>query len=167
MRNKIFFLVSFLLIAYISFAQKRSEYNQRPRYKIVLQTVDEKMVKGLLIEIKDSSITVYPGNSNRIGSEEMSHTENIEYSQIQQIKLKRKNGLLKGMAIGTGIGILPVLVGGIFGRSTGEGGAYVSLVAVPLGFITGGVIGATSRKKYNVHGDFSQFRDFKKRVKKI
>ena len=167
MRNKIFFLVPFLFIAYISFAQKRSGYNERPRYKISLQTTDGKMVKGLLIDIKDSSITVFPGNSNRIGSEEMSHVQKIDYTQMQQIKLKRRNALINTIGIGAGIGILPALVGGIFGRSTGEGGAYVSLVAVPLGIITGAVIGATSRKKFNVHGEFYQFHGFKKRVRKV
>jgi hypothetical protein len=167
MRNKIFFLIPFLLIVNVSLAQKRSEYNERPRYKISLETTEGKMLKGLLIDIKDSSITVYSGNSNRIGSEEMSHSQKIDYSQIQQVKLKRRNGLINGIGIGAGIGILPALVGGIFGRSTGEGGAYVSVVTLPLGLITGTLIGATSRKKYNIHGDFSQFRDFQKRSKKI
>lgn len=167
MRNKIFFLVSFLLIVSISLAQKRPEYNERPRYKVSLQTIDEKMVKGLLIEIKDSSIIVFPGNSNRIGSEEMSRVENINYAQIQQFTLKHRNGLINGMGIGAGIGILPALVGGIFGPSTGEGGAYVSVITFPLGLITGTIIGATSHKKFNLHGDFSQFHNFKKRVRKI
>jgi hypothetical protein len=85
----------------------------------------------------------------------------ISYTNIRQIKIRNKNGILKGFFYGTGIGLLPAIGGAIIGK--GEGGAYVSVITLPLGVITGTLIG-TSRKKFNINGNASSFSDFRKRI---
>ena len=64
-------------------------------------------------------------------------------------KTHKKGGLLKGALIGGGIGLLPLAIGSIFGESTGQGGAYISIVTFPVGIIAGAIIGATSKKKHH------------------
>jgi|GEM_PF-3992622 len=65
---------------------------------------------------------------------------------------------------------MPVFLDAIFtpkgGVKSGEGGAYVSLVAVPLGTLVGGIIGATSKKKFQIGADNTKFQQFRKKVKK-
>ena len=62
-------------------------------------------------------------------------------------KSHKKGGLLKGLLIGGGIGLLPLAAGSIFGKSSGEAGAYISMVTFPVGIIAGAIIGATSKKR--------------------
>jgi hypothetical protein len=53
---------------------------------------------------------------------------------------------------------LLAILSSIFGN--GEGGAYVSVIAFPVGIITGAIIGSTGKKKFFIDGQASNFIHF-------
>jgi len=69
---------------------------------------------------------------------------------------------LRGILFGTAIGLSPVLTGSLFGASILYGAGYLTIVTLPLGIITGSIIGATSKKIYSIQGSPTLFYDFKK-----
>lgn len=147
-----------LTIVYSSFAQKNiTTSNHRPRYHAFIQIINDKEVKGLLVQLEDSSVVLYPGKRKDLRKGVTRDSVAIAYSRIKHIKLKKKNGLLKGLLIGGAIGFAPAFFG--------EGGAYVALVAFPLGIITGAIVGSTSGKKYAINGSYAAFNKMKKKYK--
>jgi len=138
----------------IQWTKKRS----RLPLPVYLNTVDERSMAGTIQSISDSAIIFSAKPGSKQGE---ANNMEISYTNIRQIKIRNKNGILKGFFYGTGIGLLPAIGGAIIGK--GEGGAYVSVITFPLGVITGTLIG-TSRKKFNINGNASSFSDFKKRI---
>ena len=63
--------------------------------------------------------------------------------------------MLKGLLIGAGIGLAPIV--------GGEGDAYTTFLTFPLGIITGTVVGGTSKKKYSINKNYQAFLDFTNR----
>jgi hypothetical protein len=134
------FELTFLLGLYSSFAQNTASGNFQPRYYASIQTIDDKMVKGLLMQMENLSMILYPGKWKELSKEAVHDSIVIAYSQIQQIKLKKKSKLLKGLLIGGGIGLAPIVFG--------QGGAFAAILSFPLGIITGAIVGSTSSKKF-------------------
>lgn len=161
-------LLSVLLVLLNSFAsaQTMQDVNPNPRYRIALNTVDGSSMKGLLIGIEDSAIILFPGALKQWKSNAEVKTMEIGYTQIRKIYLKKKNGLLRGMLIGTGAGLTPLLAAIVSDENSIEGAGYVMMVTVPLGIVTGGIVGATFKKKFIIQGKRAQFDDFKKRISK-
>ena len=137
-----------------------SRPNQKSRLPLpaYLHTVDDKSLSGSIQSISDSAIIFSAKGKGKSGE---SNNMEISYSNIREIKIRKKNGIIKGFLYGTGVGLLPIIGGAIIGK--GEGGAYVSVITLPLGIITGTLIGS-SRKKFNINGSASSFYDFKKRM---
>jgi len=156
MKYKLISSFTLFFIVYSSSAHNITSANHRPRYHASIQTMNGKIVKGLLMQLNDSSVILYPGKRKKLRKEVIHDSVVIAYSQIQQIKLKKKYGLLKGLLIGGAIGFAPVLFG--------EGGAYVALLAFPIGIITGAIVGGTSSKKYFINGNYSAFNKMKKKM---
>lgn len=73
---------------------------------------------------------------------------------------------MRGMLIGTGAGLTPLLAAIVSDENSIEGAGYVMMVTVPLGIVTGGIVGATFKKKFIIQGKRAQFDDFKKRISK-
>jgi hypothetical protein len=171
MKLKIFLSISLFILICSAFAQNRTSVNPYPRYRIFLNTLEGRSIEGLLIKLEDSTVTVFPGSRKEWRKNINENPVKINYSQIQQIKLKRKNGLVRGMLIGMGAGLLPLVGGSVIGPNAAYTGAFISLLTVPIGFITGGIMGATasvtSKKGYYIRGRLSKFYDFKKRIKKV
>ncbi|MEO7048300.1 MAG: hypothetical protein ABI091_23575 [Ferruginibacter sp.] len=151
------FISSFvlLIIVHSSFARNITTANHRPRYYASIQTMNGKIVKGLLLQMEDSSVALFPGKWKKIRKGVIHDSVVITYLQARQIKLKKKNSLLKGLLIGGGIGFAPAFFG--------EGGAYVALLTFPIGIITGAIVGITSGKKYFINGNYAAFNKMKKR----
>jgi hypothetical protein len=137
---------------------KRTGQKSRLPLPVYLKTLDNKSTFGSIHAINDSAI-IFSAKRN-VNNVESNKIE-IKYSNIREIKVRKKNGILKGFFYGTGVGLLPLIGGAIIGK--GEGGAYVSVITLPLGVITGTLIGS-SRKKFNINGNTSSFYDFKKRM---
>lgn len=145
------------------FAQTTPVINNRPHFDIHVTTVSGNSLIGLFMKVCDSSVLIYPGNrkewENKIHYKHVSY----DYTRIKSIRVKRKNRVLNGMLIGGGIGAT-VFAGStlFFDAGSKSKGVTVSLSAVPLGIIAGGIIGRKSRKKYSINGQALQFNKFKK-----
>jgi len=153
-------LVMIWLIPFFSSAQYQAP---SPRYSIHLTTMDGNTLKGLLMEVSDSSITIYPGKQKDWKSN--LPPVHFSYAQIQQIKLKKKGGTVKGLLIGSLIGatpillkpLIPVAIGGP--KKSGFGSLAIFTGSVTVGTLWGGkaVWGA------NINGELSIFKTFKNR----
>ena len=160
--KKIF--ISFFTLFFLSAsAQNDITLKSFPKHKIWLYTSQGNMLKGVLVSTSDSSVNIFPGKFSEWNSHPKTTAINESYLNINNIKTHKKGGLIKGMLIGAGIGLAPVLLSSAFGQ--GEGGAYVSIITFPIGIITGAIIGSTSKKKFFIDGDASRFHSFHKRIK--
>ena len=135
---KIIFINLLLLIILNISAQNDYTLNPTPKHKIWVSTTRADLIKGILVDVSDSSVKIFPGKFSEWNSHSNISVINESYSNITNIKTHKKGGLIKGLLIGAGIGISPVLVGSLFGRSIGEGGGYVSVITFPAGVIMGG-----------------------------
>ncbi len=72
----------FVMLMYNAFAQNSSSDIRKLRYRIFINTMDERVVKGLLIKLEDSSAIVSLGKWNE---QEINNSIDINYSQIQQV----------------------------------------------------------------------------------
>ncbi len=168
MKKTIQLTVLYALITTCVNAQVDTTFTSKPRHTITIYTLNNNTINGILTRANDTVVFIYPGNFREWKQQKKIPISVTPFTTIQKIETKQKGvkKVIKGMLIGAGIGLAPVLVGSIFGRSTGEGGAYVSLVAVPLGAIVGSIIGATSKKKFQIQGDKIKFQRFRNKVKK-
>ncbi len=168
MKKTIQLTVLYALITTCVNAQVYTTFTSKPRHTITIYTLNNNTINGILTRANDTVVFIYPGNFREWKQQKKIPISVTPFTTIQKIETKQKGvkKVIKGMLIGAGIGLAPVLVGSIFGRSTGEGGAYVSLVAVPLGAIVGSIIGATSKKKFQIQGDKIKFQRFRNKVKK-
>lgn len=149
--KRILFALLAVVYSFTISAQADAVKNQTPLY-VWVYTTDGKMQKGILAGRTDSAILLFRGRRKDFKKQETPPLEKVHYTDITIIKTRSKLGFLKGMGIGAGIGIAPALFG--------EGGAYVAIISFPTGLITGSSIGATSKKKHKINGDFAAFRKF-------
>ena len=117
---------------------------------------DNKEQKGLLTGVSATTFLISPGRMKEYKNQASPQSVSISYESINIIKIKKAGGLIKGILIGGEIGLAPIVFG--------EGGLYAAVFAFPLGVIIGGIVGATSKKKYEINGDLSSFQKFTKRV---
>jgi len=110
------------------------------------------MLKGVLAGRSGSYLLLYPGSLKEKKKNIDYQLVRISFENITITKTKKPNGLVKGQLLGGSIGFAPVIFG--------EGGAYVAIITFPLGVVAGILIGATSKKKYLINGDYTSFLSF-------
>jgi len=119
---------------------------------IWVYTKQGSLQKGVLHGSSDSSLSIYQGSMNEYLNKKRNELTSINYENIGIIKTKKQGGLLKGLLIGAGIGLAPIVFG--------QGGAFVAIISFPVGIIAGSIVGVTSRKKYVINGDLNSFQKF-------
>jgi hypothetical protein len=119
---------------------------------IWIYTEEQTEQKGVLIGASDSALFIYSGSITAYGKEASPPLINMRYDDIRTIKIKKRGAFLKGLLIGGGIGLSPAFFG--------QGGAYAAVVTFPLGIIVGSIIGATSKKKYEINDNLETFAKF-------
>ena len=169
MRKVIQFTMAVALFPSWIKAQGDSNFLARPRHTISVTTLENRIVGGILTRTNDSAVFVYQGKFRQWNQQATIPTAAISYSTINKIQTKKRRGILKGILIGAGIGILPVFIDAIVtskgGRPNAEGGAYISIVAVPLGTSIGALVGATSKRRFSIEGQHTKFQRFRKKIK--
>ena len=113
------------------------------------------MQQSLLTGGSATTVLIYPGSMKEYKNQASPQSVRISYENITTIKIKKTKGaggVLKGILIGGGIGLSPAFFG--------EGGAYAAIIAFPVGVILGAIIGATSKKKYEINGELNSFQKF-------
>lgn len=88
---KITIVIIFLISTLNLFAQSNSIRGEKPIYGIHLTTMNDNMLKGLLLEVKDTSVMVYPGKFKEWKKGTKYMPVEFGYSNIRELALKRKN----------------------------------------------------------------------------
>ncbi|HVE61780.1 MAG TPA: hypothetical protein VNA26_08170 [Chitinophagaceae bacterium] len=166
----------FIFLFYLTFftiyanSQDDTIFSAKPRHSIKIFTLNSNTSDGILMRTNDSSVFVYPGNFREWKQQKTFPIAITPYYNINKIQTKKRGGLIQGILIGAGIGIMPIFLDAIFtpkgGVRSAEGGAYVSIVAVPLGILVGGIVGGSSKKKFQIEGNETKFQRFISKVKK-
>ena len=140
---------------------------------------DSKQLKGVLYEIKDSSVLFsYTTSKADYLSGNFAVLE-IYHSDIRRIAIRRKGSVGKGAGIGAAVGFL---IGGVIGLASGDDTCpqgqicfFVSTAedkavatGVTLGFIGAaiGAIAGSTRKKFHINGDFNNYYRIKNMLEK-
>jgi len=164
MKKNIFINLLTLFILSAS-AQNNKALKHIPKHTIWITTNEGKVIKGILVSSSDFSVEIFPGNKSEYGKQQKISLVKESYVNIDKIRIHKKNAGLKGLLIGGGIGLAPGLIGPIFGKNTGEAGSFLSIITFPVGIITGGIIGITSKKRFLIGGDKRKFYAFHKQIK--
>jgi hypothetical protein len=150
MRKTVQALLIFLLPVKM-FAQQDTLVTEKP-VTISIYTKQGNKLTGILAGRSGEELLLYPGTWKEKKNNTAYQLVRIHYSSINTIKTKRPNGFVKGLLIGGTVGAAPLLFG--------EGGAYVAVASLPTGLLTGGIIGASSKKKYTINGEYPAFLAF-------
>ena len=135
---------------------------KKPSHKIVLKTVEGNSFRGLLLSVNDSSLVAYPGKWKEWRKGKKYRSVHFYYTRIEEVILKEKGRIAKGMVIGGVAGLLPVVASKTNG--TREPAGNILLGTVPAGIIAGAVLAGKSGKRYWINGNIEQFRNFIRRL---
>lgn len=152
-----------LFVHCLAFSQKESQESIKPVCKIHITTLGENGLRGLLLFTNDSAVFVYPGSRKQWNKGKKFNAAILNSSRIKRITLKKNNRALKGMTIGTVIGTLPMLAGSKDGDNSGL--KELTQLTVPVGGITGAILGLNEQKSFQINGSIILFREFKKSIK--
>ncbi|PWU05113.1 MAG: hypothetical protein C5B52_00275 [Bacteroidetes bacterium] len=158
MKSKLLALAVLFVASSNLIAQNSNPIELNFKYKIWITTTSGNLIKGVLLSVSDSSVKIFPGTYGDLKKQKNYTIINQDYSTISEIKIKKRAGWLKGMGIGALIGASPVLFG--------EAGAYVAIVSFPLGVVVGTIVGATSKKKFEINAELQNFNKFRHKVSK-
>jgi hypothetical protein len=156
----IFFL---LIIHFLAFSQDKPEQQVKPVCKIHITTLGENGLRGLLLFTNDSSVIVYPGSRKEWNKGKKYSAVVFNSSRMKRITLKKNNRALKGMTMGSVIGLLPMLAGSKDGDKSGL--QELTKLTVPVGGITGALFGLNEQKSFQINGSLILFNEFKKSIK--
>ncbi len=174
---KFYFVFSFLLLYVVTNATPDSLPKKKVFYKMELQEVSGKYKYGYLSNITEEDV-FYSNDKIRFGSVNSTDGK-INYTNISQLRLKRKGAVgrsaLIGAAIGAGIGVIAGLVEGddkyvyvnpaedflgigsafinAFRYSAAQKATIYGLSLGSGGAIVGAVIGALAHKKFIIGGN--------------
>jgi len=160
------FTAGILLLLVINLsAQDKSEKIIKPRYGIHLTTMQGNVLKGLLLQVNDSSLILYPGKRKEWNNKVEYYPVSFGCSRIRELKLKKKNALVKGMLIGGGTGLAAILTTVLMKNMTAKGEAAKSaIIVVPAGMLGGAYLTAKSKKNYFINGSHLAFTEFEKQI---
>jgi hypothetical protein len=160
------FITTILLLSVINLsAQDNSENTVKPKYGIHLTTMQGNMLKGLLLQVNDSSLIIYPGNRKDWNRKVEYYPVVFVYSNVNQIKLKKKNAMVKGMLIGGGAGLSAILTTVLLNNVNAKGGSANNMVIViPAGIVGGAYLGIKSKKEFYINGNMHSFNELKKQI---
>ncbi len=162
---KIFFITIITIFTYRLCAQQDNANSVKPRFGIALITMQGNMLKGLLLQVNDTTIIIYPGKRKEWNKKVEYYPVVFGSSNVREIKLKKKNGMVKGMVLGGSIGLSAILTTIILNGATAKGGtANNAVIVVPAGIIGGAYMGSKSRKTYNINGNEKAFTEFQKQI---
>jgi len=102
-------------------------------YRIKLYTMNGNFIDGMLLNVADSSVSIYPGTHLQWKKRQPFSTAVFEYQHIREVRLKRK---------------------------TGDTGPVGTVVPISEGIKIGIVTTASYKKKYLINGSKDCFDQF-------
>ena len=160
--KKVIYLFIFFSFTHTVFCQEK-EKTIKPICKIHITTLDENKLKGLLLFMSDSSVLVYPGSQKQWNNGKKFNDVALSSSRLKRITIKKNNRALKGMTIGSVIGTLPLFAGSKDGDKSGL--KELTQLTVPVGGITGAILGLNEQKTFQINGSLILFREFQKSIR--
>src|SRR3954453_14547209 len=102
-------LIFFVIISSLSvFAQIDITKTKKP-LKIWIYTRENSEEKGVFAGASDSVVFIYHGSISAYTKDASPELVSISYKDIDVIKVKKSGGFAKGLLIGAGIGLLPIV----------------------------------------------------------
>ena len=95
-------IVVILIVHANLFAQSDLIKANGPRYRIRLITLNDNMLKGLLLEVRDSSLLIYPGKRKEWKNKIPYKPVEFEYTRIKRVAIRKRNGTWTGMPLKAG-----------------------------------------------------------------
>lgn len=149
--------LGFSLLFMQAYAQQDTLFSNKP-LKVWVYGSDGKVTQGILAGTHKNTLLLRNAGSNASDiSADKAGMLSIPYTEIETIKTRKRFGWLKGMGYGGAIGLAPIVAG--------EGGAYVALVAFPLGLATGALLG-NSKKKHRINKNLELFENFSQNIRR-
>ena len=104
MKPALLLVICCMLLANVYSQESQLIKHNVPVYRVRVTTMQDNVLKGLLTEVKDSSLVIYPGK--RKEWKHRVHYPPVEfgYSNIKQASVKCKNGSWRSMLIGGNVG---------------------------------------------------------------
>jgi len=157
--------ILFLITIHIS-AQENNIAIIKPAYEVSLTTMQGNMLKGLLLQVNDTAVIIYPGKRKEWNKKEEYYPVVFGFSRISEIQLKKSKGVVKTMALGGGIGLAAILATVLFNNANAKGDAVNStVILIPAGIVLGANGGSKTRKIFNINGNEKAFGEFQKQLK--
>ena len=160
--KKLFTLLLSLFIAAELMSQHNEQVIIKPICKIHITTVNGNMLNGLLLLTYDSVVIIYPGKRQEWNRNKEYRPAIYNYSKIKGIVIKKNGRVMKGIAIGTAIGSLPLFTG--LSNNEKASLAGYSAITIPAGMIAGAVFGFASQRKFQINASDSLFHEFQNQI---
>jgi hypothetical protein len=154
-------LTILLFFSCLSFTLAQKQYGA----KVIM--LDNKVVKGLFYHVDDQGIYILPNNVRW----DFKNDENnkpqmrfIDYRSIKQVNIRRRGSVGIGFLLGLGTSI-------IVGKAVSDKqknsltGLAMFFVILPIGPLTGGIIGSSS-KKFDVKKDSDSIQNLETKLQK-
>lgn len=131
-KKNLILLFALVLIFSVVQAQELPVKNAKPYDTWIIKSDGNRTVRGILYDVQDSSI--------RINNPFMNSFASFHFQDINQIKIRRKNNVLKGALIGGGIGvIIPFIANPGSGKDYDFTPMINALISVPMGLMGAGI----------------------------
>ena len=173
--KKLFILMCLTLVSAVGFSQHR---RVPKRIKLKLELVDtlDRVHFGYLAALPDSGIMMLPSEAVFDQKLTSSSLNTIPYQNIQEVILRRKGSVGKGIAIGSISGFFVGAVigaamyqskpGTVYGFDVGVEGEAIGIgfLGAVGGAVVGGIIGSAAKKTFIIGGNRDKFHRMKKNV---
>lgn len=153
MKTNLVTLLGVLLFFSIGLHAQKSKKKNRTYMVWVSKIDNSKKIKGLLHEVNNESLKIIDRHSKEI---------NIDASNIEIIKIRRKGKIVRGAWIGAASG---AVFGVIFGLIADDEDTNEGLVATGGGLAFGilgtgvGIVVGANKKKVKINGETSLYKD--------
>lgn len=137
MERRFVVILSFFMMVN-AMAQHDEQIIVKPICKIQITTMNSNMLKGLMLKTYDSVLVIYPGKRKEWNRNKEYRVAVYSYTKIKKIIVKRNGRVMKGIAIGTSIGALPIFAAQ--SKNEKAGLADFSAITIPAGMIAGAVL---------------------------
>jgi len=153
-------MILLLVVSYSSVtAQEIVPKRAKPYDTWIISKGGAQTLKGTLYDVQDSSIRIaYPYSNN---------FESFSYKNIDRVKVRRKNSVLKGALIGGGIGvIMPFLANPGSGKDYDFTPMINALISIPVGLIGAGIGAGIGSLKITIpiSGNRNNFEGYKSKL---
>ena len=141
------------------YSQSKTQKRTRS-YSVKLKLLDKEKVKGKLIGISDTEISILIDKTEQ--------SQDFSFSEIKGINIKRKGAAFGGALIGGGsMGLISIATRPGNGDPVESGiHAAKGFGLVLLGILGGAIIGGATSRYYKINGELEPFTKFKTKYQK-